>query len=541
MTVGQYLIKRLYDLGVRHVFGVPGDYALSFFKEIEESKLKLINTCDEQCAGFAADAYARVRGLGAVCVTYCVGGLKVANTTAQAFAEKSPVVVISGAPGIKERLRNPLLHHKVREFDTQLKVFRELTVDSVIIDDPETAAFEIDRVLDSALRYKRPVYIELPRDIVSLPVKPYRLSRPLSAESDKETLGEALAEASAMINGSKKPVIIAGVELHRFGLQDTLLDILDKTGIPFATTILSKSVINETHPLYLGVYEGAMGRDSVREYVESSDCLILLGAIMTDVNLGIYTAHLERANSIYATSEKVSIRYHTYEDINMHDFMEGLLKGGIRRRKNAKIPNPPLPKHPRPVKNRKVSVSYLFRALNSNLDDKTVVIADPGDAMLGALDMVIQRETEFLCPAYYCSLGFAVPASLGVQAARPDLRPMVLVGDGAFQMSGMELSTIIRFRQNPIIIVLNNCGYGTERPMIDGRFNDVLNWNYSRIPEVLNSGVGFDIHTEDELEDALTKAIGDRVNYYILDVHIDPDDRSEAHKRLTTALSKRVR
>jgi indolepyruvate decarboxylase len=161
--------------------------------------------------------------------------------------------------------------------------------------------------------------------------------------------------------------------------------------------------------------------------------------------------------------------------------------------------------------------------------------------MLGVLDMVIQRETEFLCPAYYCSLGFAVPASLGVQAARPDLRPMVLVGDGAFQMSGMELSTIIRFRQNPIIIVLNNCGYGTERPMIDGRFNDVLNWNYSRIPEVLNSGVGFDIHTEDELEDALTKAIGDRVNYYILDVHIDPDDRSEAHKRLTTALSKRVR
>jgi indolepyruvate decarboxylase len=279
----------------------------------------------------------------------------------------------------------------------------------------------------------------------------------------------------------------------------------------------------------------------VRKFVESSDCLILLGAFMTDVNLGIYTAKINRTNSIYATSEGVSIKYHTYDNISVDDFIDGLLKADIRRRKSVKIPTPPIPKHPRPVRNRKVSVSHLFSALNSHLNEKTVVIADPGDAMLGALDMVIQRETEFLCPAYYCSLGFAVPASLGVQAARPDLRPLVLVGDGAFQMAGMELSTIVRFNQNPIIIVFNNSGYGTERPMIDGRFNDVLNWKYSRIPEVLGSGIGFDIETEDELETALSQALGDRDNYYILDVHIDPEDRSEAHKRLTTALAKQVR
>ncbi|MCI0481016.1 MAG: thiamine pyrophosphate-dependent enzyme [Candidatus Dadabacteria bacterium] len=541
MTVSEYLIKRLYDLGVRHVFGVPGDYALTLLKEIEESKLDLINTCDEQGAGFAADAYARVRGLGVVCITYCVGGLKVANTTAQAFAEKSPVVVISGAPGIKERLRNPLLHHKVREFDTQLKVFRELTIDSVLIDDPETASQEIDRVLGSALRFKRPVYIELPRDIISLPIKPYKTTRREAHVSEAETLKEALSEARAIINQSKKPIIIAGIEIHRFGLQDKLLELLDKTNIPFVTTILGKSVISETHPLCIGVYEGAMGREEVRKYVESSDCLILLGAFMTDVNLGIYTAKINRTNSIYVTSEGVSIKYHTYEDISIDDFIDGLLKGGVRRRKSTKIPNPPLPKRPRPVKGRKVSVGYLFRTLNSHLNEKTVVIADVGDAMLGALDMVIQRETEFVCPAYYCSLGFAVPASLGVQAARPDLRPLVIVGDGSFQMSGMELSTIARFKQNPIIIVLNNKGYGTERPMIDGRFNDVLLWKYSRIPEVLGSGIGFDIETEDELEVALAQAHGDRDCFYILDVHIDPEDRSEAHKRLTTALSKRVR
>lgn len=539
--VGEYLINRLYELGVRHVFGVPGDYALSFFKELEKSRLELINTCDEQGAGFAADAYARVKGLGVVCITYGVGGLKVANTTAQAFAEKSPVVVISGAPGMKERIRNPLLHHKVREFDTQLKVFRELTVDSVLIDDPETAAPEIDRVLSSAIKYKRPVYIELPRDIVSLPVKSHKAARPGPLASEADALEEALGEAVAIINKSRKPVIMAGVEIHRFGLQDKLLRLLGKTNIPLATTILGKSVISETHPLCMGVYEGAMGREAVRKYVESSDCLILLGTFMTDVNLGIYTANINRAHSICATSEGIAIRHHTYEDIGIHDFMDGLLNAGIKRRRNVRIPHPPIPKRPKPVKGKKISVGYVFKTLNSYLGEKTVVIADPGDAMLGALDMVIQMETEFLCPAYYCSLGFAVPASLGVQAARPDLRPLVLVGDGAFQMTGMELSTIARFGQNPIVVVFNNEGYGTERPMIDGTFNDIHPWSHSRIPGVLNRGVGFDINTEDELQEALATAIKDTRNYYILDVHLDKADRSEAHKRLTTALSERVR
>src|SRR5512136_2057021 len=166
-TIGEYLIQQLYAHGIRHVFGIPGDYVLGFYDQLSRSKLRLINTCDEQGAGFAADAYARVRGLGAVCVTYCVGGLKVANTTAEAFAEKSPVVVISGAPGMRERERNPLLHHKVREFDTQKKVFEQLTVASAVLSDPQTAFQEIDRVLHAAAEYQRPVYLELPRDMTN--------------------------------------------------------------------------------------------------------------------------------------------------------------------------------------------------------------------------------------------------------------------------------------------------------------------------------------------------------------------------------------
>ncbi len=169
-NVGSYLIQRLYDYGVRHV-GVPGDFVLGFYHElIQSNKLKVINTCDEQGAAFAADTYARINGLGVVSVTYCVGGLKVVNAAAQAYAEKSPVVVISGAPGIKERRKNPLLHHKVRDFDTQQRIFEHITIDSALIDNPQTAAKDIDRVLSSAIRLKRPVYIELPRDKVSEPI-----------------------------------------------------------------------------------------------------------------------------------------------------------------------------------------------------------------------------------------------------------------------------------------------------------------------------------------------------------------------------------
>src|ERR1700739_1254619 len=207
-SIGEYLIQRLHAHGVRHVFGIPGDYVLGFYDMLQHSKLRIVNTCDAQGAVFASDAYARVKGLGAVCVTYCVGGLKVANSTAEAFAEKSPVVVISGAPGMKEREKNPLLHHKVREFDTQKKVFEQLTIASTVLSDPQTAFQEIDRVLHAALRYKRPVYIELPRDMLNAPGVAHHTPAEIHAESDPEILREAVKEASEMINAAKQPVIL---------------------------------------------------------------------------------------------------------------------------------------------------------------------------------------------------------------------------------------------------------------------------------------------------------------------------------------------
>lgn len=539
-TIGGYLIERLQSLGVDHVFGVPGDYIIAFFKQLSDSKIQLVNTCDELTAGYAADAYARIRGLGAVCVTYSVGGLKVINATAQAFAEKSPIIVITGAPGINERTKNALLHHTVRDFDTQRRIFDEVTIASAVLSDPTTACHEVDRVLSLALQFKRPVYIELPRDMVFRPVGCPHMYTPQKHVSDQNKLLSALAEATLLINSAKQPVIIAGVELHRFGLVDKLLRLAEKTEIPVAATILSKSVIGEYHPLYMGIYEGAMGYESVRAYVESSDCLILLGAPLTDVDLGQYTAHIDQEKAIYVTSEQLTIGYHSYLEVRLQDFLDGLLTMPLAP-KTLNFPHPPTLQPFQSIKGQKIKVKRLFERLNRILSDDTVVIADVGDALFGGLDLVVHGKTEFLAPAYYLSLGFAVPACIGAQLANPQLRPLVLVGDGAFQMSGMEVSTIARLKLNPIIIVLNNRGYGTERPLQDGPFNDLQLWQYSQIPEIFGGGIGLKVETEDELDNALETAQAHTDSFTLIDVQLDPYDRSPALERLTQRLAMKTR
>jgi indolepyruvate decarboxylase len=547
--IGEYLIQRLHAYGVRHVFGIPGDYVLGFYDQLLSSPLRLINTCDEQGAGFAADAYARVRGLGVVCITYCVGGLKVANTTAEAFAEKSPVVVISGAPGMREREKNPLLHHKVREFDTQKKVFEQLTVAATVLGDPQTALQEIDRVLHAARRYKRPVYIELPRDLVGVPGIPYHQPDEFHERSDPCALRAALEEAAGRINAARRPVILADVEVHRFGLQDALLKLAVKTHIPVAATLLGKSVIGEHHPFYLGVYEGAMGREEVRRYVESSDCVLMLGTFMTDINLGVFTARLDPGRCISATSEKLSVGHHHYEDVCFQDFVNGLLRAKLRRRALPRLPGPrPDALFGRRARGadrtrssaRPLTVKRLFERLNCFLRENTCVIADVGDALFGAADLYIHQRTEFISPAYYTSMGFAVPAAIGAQLANPKLRPLVLVGDGAFQMTGLELATAARYGLNPIVLVLNNRGYGTERHIHEGPYNDLWPMNYHRLPELLGAGRGFVVETERDFDAALTAAEQHTESFSLLEVRLDALDRSPALSRLAERLAKKV-
>ncbi len=540
-TIGSYLIERLHEMGVDHVFGIPGDYILTLYKMLEESPIELVGMTREDSAGFAADAYARVKGLGCVCVTYCVGGLSTCNSVAGAYAEKSPVVVLSGSPGMSERDRNPLLHHKVKDFSTQFEVFEKITVASAVLDDPLSAFAEIDRVLAAAVRYKRPVYLEIPRDLVTAePVVPHRPPGALPP-SDPSALAEAIEEASALLTAAKRPMILADVEIHRFGLQDDLTALAEGAGLPIATTILGKSVISEGHPLFVGVYEGAMGRAEVAECVEEADCLLMLGCFMTDINLGIFTAKLDPSRCIDATSEDLRIRHHHYRDVRLDDFIRGL------QARNLKLAHPVVP--PRPasataswvaVPDAAMTSARLFARLNKMLGEGMVVIADIGDSLFGSADLHMTHRTDFISPAYYTSMGFAVPAAVGAGVANRNHRSLVIVGDGAFQMTGMELSTIARQGLNPIVVVLNNHGYTTERFILEGSFNDIHDWKFHKIPDVLGAGIGIEVRTEGELDAAIERAVANTASFSLINVHLEPMDRSPALERLATRLAGQI-
>ncbi|MFM8706627.1 MAG: alpha-keto acid decarboxylase family protein [Planctomycetia bacterium] len=542
LSIGQYLIRRLSDYGIKHVFGLPGDYVLSFYSMLEQSPLDLVNCTREDCAGFAADAYARVNGMGAVCVTYGVGALSLANSIAGAYAEKSPVVLISGAPGHGERVNDPLLHHRVREWRTQLDVFEKICAASREIADPATAFRDIDFLLDTAHRQKRPVYLELPRDIVGVvpdQIRPYAHAEP---KSDPDALAEAVKEALARIAAAQRPVIIAGIELHRFGLQAEALALAEVAGIPIAATMLAKSVISEVHPLYIGLYEGAMGRRDVTEFVEESDCLILLGTILTDIDLGIFTAKLDAGNSILAASESLRISHHHFHHVLLGDFLRALVAARPRGMQRPLPPGPAAAREPFVLRpDEPITTRRLVRRLDESLDDRTIVIADVGDALFASSELVIRGQTEYIAPAYYTSMGFAVPAALGAQMARPDLRVVALVGDGAFQMTGMELSTIVRRGLPVTVIVLDNKGYGTERLLLEGSFNDINPWQYQLLPQVLGGGTGWEVRTEGEFDAAIAQALADTKAMNIIRVHIGLEDRSTTLDRLAAGLAKKVR
>jgi indolepyruvate decarboxylase len=543
-TIGRYLVTRLEQTGLRHVFGIPGDYVLGFYDLLVESPLDVIGTCTEAGAGFAADAYARVNGLGCLCVTYCVGGLNALNSVAGAYAEKSPLVVISGAPGLRERVHSPLLHHKVRDFQTQRQIYEKVTIAAVSLEDPHTAPQQIDECLLACLRHKRPVFLELPRDMVDVPCSAPGELRPPVEASDADALKECIDEASALLNSARRPVVLAGVEIHRFALQDALLELVERTGFPVAATILGKSVLSEMHPQYLGVYEGAMGREDVRLAVEEADCVLILGAFMTDINLGVFTANLDIDRTINVNSERCSIKRHHFDDVQLGDFLTTLTGAdlGARREKTYECAASVLAATSfEPEADAPATVRRFFERLNKFLEKGDVVIADIGDSLFGAADLVIRESTDFLSPAYYTSMGFAVPAAIGAQVGRRDSRPIVIVGDGAFQMTGQELSTVVRIGLDPIVFVLNNKGYTTERFIHEGPYNDIHDWAYHRMPEILRSGHGCEVRTEGELEIALEDARARRGSFTILNVHLDKMDRSNALERLGKRMSRNVR
>ena len=374
------------------------------------------------------------------------------------------------------------------------------------------------------------------------PVRDHGFARSESIESNINAIKEAAQEALTLLNSSTKPILVAGVEVQRFGLEGFVLEFLEKTNIPVVSTPLSKSVLNEDHPSYLGVYQGAIGHTDVRKYVESSDCIILLGTFITDIDFGNSPTPIDQGRTINSTSQRLVIKHHVYENISTREFINALNKESNQLKKFTKV------KFARKtftrfqtIENQKITVNRMFQRLNAFISSKNVVIADIGDALFGGLDLLIHKGTEFLSPAYYLSMGFAIPGSIGAQLADSDIRPVVIVGDGAFQMTGVELSTVAKLNLNPIIILMNNDGFRTERSILDGVFNDIPQWNYGKITELIGCGKSYIVKTEGQFELALNEVEKNSKEFALIEVILDRFDSSEALDRLTKTLRPNVK
>ena len=539
VTISQYLLHRLKEAGIHHLFGVPGDYVLDFLDEVLASPLQWVGTCNELNAGYAADGYARMTGAGAAVVTYGVGGLSILNAVAGAYAERVPLIVISGAPPSHRRDAGALVHHLIAGYDVQLEIFKKVTVDAAIITSADSAPDAIDRVIMNAVIHKLPVYIELPVDMAHVPCRPPRpVSHSRQRISDPESLEECVEEAARILDAAANPVVLAGVELLRFGLGPAALNLVEAVEIPFSTMLSSKCVLPEMHPQFIGIYQGSWSREAVKRQVESSDCLLSLGVWITDLDTGLFSMNFDNRRIIDAGDGDVRIGRHFYHDVQLGDFIRALAKKAkTRLYMNS---HPEETRRPRglfvPEKDRILSASRFYECVNSFLDDHMVLLAEPGDAFCAAPEFHIEEAENFIVQAYYTSIGFCTPAALGVAMASPKKRPVILTGDGAFQMTAQELSTLIRQRCPAVVILINNDGYLIERVLHeDGLYNDIQMWNYASLPAAFGGTdhvIGIRADNEEDLAQAFLTAAAEKSKLVFIEARLPNRDCSEGLTRL---------
>lgn len=551
MQLQAFLFDQLWARGVRHIFGIPGDFALNLYEAFQsDGRFQLVRLSHEPSVGFAADGCARSTGrLGVCCVTYGAGGLNMVNPIACAYAEESPVVVLSGGPGTGERRAGVHVHHEVKSFESQLKVYEEVTEYAAILDDPETAAAHILRALDTASLCKRPVYLEVPRDMVSAEIAAPRADVVVPPKIDEGAVEEAVAEILARLEAASRPVLIVGVEVHRFDLREQVMRFAEALGAPVASSFLGRGVFPTRHPQFVGTYLGLASPMPLREVVEQSDCVLLIGERISDTSLGISAQCLSERQLLICVARDVFVGHHRYEHAPLDRVISRLIAAvpnaartagdAPRAPDSTACPAAAATTAPSPAAGGgAITMTGVIDVLNEFADAHPDVplVADTGDALFASVEI---RLNECMAPAYYATMGFAIPAALGLQVATRR-RPLILMGDGAFQMTGPEISHAREYLCDPVVVLLNNARWEMLQAFFpEARYNTTVPWPYARLME-LWGGRGFNVGTASTLRAALTEAWGEQ-RPALLEVSLQPGDISPVLRRFVAAFQQRLR
>jgi len=517
MNLTQQLLHALKKHGARQIFGIPGDFALPYFRIIEESKiLPLYTLSHEPGVGFAADASARINaGLGVAAVTYGAGALNMINSIAAAYAEKSPLVVLSGGPGKNESRSGLLLHHQAKTLDSQFQIFKEITCDQCRLDDAARAPTDIARVLANCLRHSEPVYIEIPRDMVAVPCA--EVVPEAAQKVDPDALTACVDEILQRLAQAKAPVLMAGVEVRRYGLEDKVAALSRRLGLPVVTSFMSRGLLaNQNAPL-MGTYMGVAGFPEVTHLVEGSDGLFLLGEIICDTNFAVSETKIDMRKTIQALNGQVNIGYHTYAHLPLAALVDKMLER-VEPHDKAFSVTPQVFPHGLQADGACITPTDIATAVNDLMarHGKLPIASDMGDCLFAAMEI---EHTALVAPGYYATMGFGVPAGLGLQAATGQ-RPLILVGDGAFQMTGWELGNCRRYGWDPIVIVFNNASWEMLRTFQpESGFNDLDHWGFADMAAGLG-GDGVRVATRAELQCALDNAVATRGKFQLIEVTI---------------------
>jgi indolepyruvate decarboxylase len=535
MNLTESLLHALKANGARQIFGIPGDFALPYFRIIEETQiLPLYTLSHEPGVGFAADAAARIDGaLGVAAVTYGAGALNMINSVAAAYAEKSPLVVLSGGPGKGESSSGLLLHHQAKTLDSQYRIFEEITCDRVVLDDAERAPADIARVLGNCLKHSRPVYIEIPRDMVAAPCAPVP---PLAAPAvDAEALAACAEEVLRRLAAAQKPVLMVDVEVRRYGLETKVAELARRLALPVATCFMGRGLLAESDAALVGTYMGMAGLPEVTHLVENSDGLFLLGVILSDTNFAVSEKKIDLRKTIIACDGEVRLGYHVYQNIPLAELVDALLARTGEPEHKLEVRRTQYPRGLQ-ADDATIAPNDIAVAVNDLMAEhgKLPIASDMGDCLFTAMDI---EHTALVAPGYYATMGFGVPAGLGLQAATGQ-RPLILVGDGAFQMTGWELGNCRRYGWDPIVLLFNNASWEMLRTFQpESGFNNLDDWGFASMAAGMG-GEGVRVQTRRELKTALDKAIATRGKFQLIEIMIPRGVLSQTLQRFVAGVKR---
>ena len=525
MNVAEYILARLQQLGLKHLFAVPGDYAGNFLTALDaDPAIQRVANVNELGCGYAADGYARFGGIGAACVQYGVGGFSILNCTAGSFVERVPVVVISASPSTKDRrleeTQGILFHHSTGDLLADQKVFTNVTVASLVVSDPETAPAQIDAAFVALLTHRRPIYIEVLQNVWTLPcAEPQGTLQPLPVTSDPDALAAAVEAAWERIQAARLPVLWLGVEIQRYGLQSLAQQIVDASGLPFTTTSLGKTVLDETQKPFVGTYAGPASPALTRAVMKATDCPVALGTIITDDYLDIMKSSFAQMIEVNDTEARVGYGY--YHQVALKDFLTALLAKFQAEKSPRAVELPqadPEPPAAEPQAGEALTYNIFYRQLSGFLKrekllDQVTLILGESTSLYVFGNLFGLPANRFVGQAAWGSLGHETGSALGVALAT-GTRPYVVAGDGGFRMICQELSSLAEQKCNAVVFVMSNDAYAIEQAFVDinafkpdGEFApfDLLPaWDYPALAKGFGAK-GYRVKTVGELEGVLTE------------------------------------